>query len=40
MGEIEIGSRIIYGISDDSFRKRIDRKKADFLAAVKIIDKN
>lgn len=41
MGEIEIGEAAsISGISDDSFRKRVDRKKADFLAAVKIIDNN
>ena len=41
MGEIEIGEAAsLSGISDDSFRKRIDRKKADFLEALKIIDKN
>ena len=40
MGEIEIGEAAsLSGISDDSFRKRIDRKKADFLEAVKVIDK-
>ncbi len=41
MGELDIGEAAsISGISDDSFRKRVDRKKTDFLEAVKIIDKN